>query len=313
MNIDKLVPQTVTECSLSKGPDCKVCSSDATVNVISKVVDAQQAKPEEVIEKAKFKTNCTSEKCVVKKLHGEIAKVNPAVTQELVTNFKVDGPRDAALLSNIDIDKVLKQWMVLYPQFFAYNFNMRDFESNSMGKPGRPDTLATITFDKLYESGFRCAACVINSDIYSGPGKHWMALFIDARSDQKWTVEFFNSSGNAPAAEWIRWMNKTADILTIMSASLGKKIEIEKIVASKVRHQRSKSECGVYSLFYIWARLNGVPANVIGSTAIADEHMFRMRQHLFNDSKIILSGKFDFNKYQKVVTIRWHKGDENEP
>jgi len=79
---------------------------------------------------------------------------------------------------------------------------------------------------------------------------------------------------------------------------------IEIIRTTKVKHQKSKSECGVYSLFYVWARLNGVPPEKFTANIVPDELMFEFRQHIFAGSSM-QGGKFDWDEYQKKVNIKW--------
>jgi hypothetical protein len=167
-----------------------------------------------------------------------------------------------------------------------------------------PDTLATISMSDLAQKNYKCAGCVINSDRYQGNGKHWMALFADWRDNSKWTVEFFNSSGNSPAPEWINWLIKTKNQLENMAAD--KPIEVEVCNVVGRRQQYSKSECGPYSLFYIWARLNNIKSSYFLENEIPDKYMFEFRQHLFNDKEIgVINGVFDWERYKGAVQIEW--------
>jgi hypothetical protein len=161
-----------------------------------------------------------------------------------------------------------------------------------------PDTLATVHMGDLVGRGITHAGCVINSDKYHGDGKHWMALFVDIPGE---TVEFFNSSGNDPQVAWVDWMVKTAEELR----QCGKKAKLIKV--SSIRHQNSKTECGVYSLFYIWSRLNGIPCDVFLKHKINDDHIFHFRQLLFADPKVQLKN-WDWAEYQKIVGgLKWEK------
>ena len=168
----------------------------------------------------------------------------------------------------------------------------------------REDTLATVDCEELYKLGFKTMACVINSDTYSGRGKHWMALFGDMRGST-WTVEFFNSSGNPPQKEFYNWLVKAHGQLS----NINKSVEIVK--ATSLCHQQSKTECGVYSLYYIWARLNGIPHTFFKFNEIPDIIMFEFRQHLFFDTRsnkmpeLSKSKKFNIKEYVKDVQTTW--------
>lgn len=238
------------------------------------------AQPLAILVKSAVKFDCDSEQCIVKKLG-----INQADA------YKLEGPRDVKLLSNTNIDDTLKIWAREDKTFFPYNFNMRNFKEYSFRNGAvinKPDTLDTITFGDLYDRGYTRAGCVINTDVYQGGGKHWMALYIDASRAEEWTVEFFNSSGNSPTVGWVEWMQKTVDEMNEMldgkGQSAGETPMVRMVKVCSMRQQKSKTECGVYSLFYLYARMNGIPYSHFMKFPVCDKIMFLMRQHLFKDS-----------------------------
>src|SRR5581483_4791778 len=184
----KLVPEENSECALylHKSPG-EPCASDVALAHMGKIVgNTAVINKKAILAAMKEKTGCNDERCVLSsKIFAQNAGHEMAKA-EIATRLKVEGPTSTALLSNFNIDKTLAQWMVAFPDFFAYNFNMLNYEEHG-------DTLATIDIMDLYNEGYRTFACVINSDVYEGAGKHWMALFGDMRGDGKipWTVEFF--------------------------------------------------------------------------------------------------------------------------
>jgi len=305
--ISKLVPSEISECAIHLGKKAnEPCATPAMVGKLREIT-GENGSTTAVVEAAKKIAGKKSEKEAIIALAPRIGR--EIVNRELALVHKVEGPTDSKLLSNINIDDTLRQWMTAFPGFFAYNFNMLDYAKNSFSSNGvvnQPDTLATIAVEDLFDGSFdgkthTRAACVINSDVYSGPGKHWMALFVERGSAgdvNTATCEFFNSSGNAPAPEWINWMEKTKNNLE----AVGIKCEIVRV--STLRHQNSKSECGVYSLFYIWARLNGVSSGYF-SKRLPDQIMFEFRQHLFNDPTREKLDKFDWSRYNMTTKISW--------
>ena len=160
------------------------------------------------------------------------------------------------------------------------------------------DTLSTIPINEVYNQKYDTAACVINSDVYKNPGKHWMALFVDMRKEP-FTVEFFNSSGNPPVAEFTAWMQESVTRLE----SLGKRAET--VCVSRVKHQYSRTECGVYALWYIYCRLNGRPYSDFRDTVVPDTDMFRFRQHLFWDRRRASVKKFDLDEFESSTHTKW--------
>lgn len=307
----------------------------------------------QIIEQAKDQLGCSTEVCILEALEPHLGK--SLITNEITSNFKIKGPTDNKLLSNINIDAIMNKYSELFPGFFPYNFNMRNFASYRFRKgyvEHVPDTLATIQFSDLFANGHTCCGCVINDDTYQGPGTHWMALFADTRGG-KWSVEFFNSGANAPAPEWVNWMTKTKsqmeDIMDALkkgntlkvegtSGSVGTSVAVDTmpknpraknittreesrefccetarkipqrvdiICCSEIRHQQSKTECGLYSLFYIFARLNGVPYEYFMKNPVPDQLMFEFRQVLFNSEKGVNGGKFNWDQYRGQVSVVW--------
>jgi len=258
------------------------------------------------------KTNCDSELCVAKKFfdHTDIKEI-----------YKAPGKLTVELINDKNIDDKLKYWNKLHPEFFPYNFNMLNFKQHSI-KNGKicdePDTLQTINLEDVYgggaiyindiryENNFRCAGCIINSDKYHGHGKHWMALFVDMRNtNAPFTVEFFNSSGNAPAYEWLEYMEKTKTQLENIIKRIGAKNTAEIIRVSDVRQQQSKTECGMYSLFYIWARIRGIPYKYFAKNSVPDQLMFMARGIFFTDPNFyekIINKLCDHNHFLKDIT-----------
>jgi len=315
--IQKLIPDEITECALYLEKKYgEPCSDSDTVNAIGAAIGVK-GDPARIIAEAKTKLACEDEKCVLRKLEHKIG--SELVRAQIDTRFKLRGPNGIELLSNFDIDGTLKQWCARFKDFYPYNFNMLNYMDYSI-RDGyvtpAADTLATVKFQDLYAQGYRCGACVINSDRYQGRGKHWMALFFDARSP-KWSVEFFNSGGNAPAAEWVNWLLKTQeqmqDVAKSIRARNATEITVDVVKSSSIRHQHSRTECGLYSLFYIYARLCGTPYGYFRTTPVPDQLMFELRQHLFIDKDnghsglVTQGGKpvFNFDEFKKKIKVQW--------
>jgi hypothetical protein len=292
--LSKLIPEQLTECAIHLGRVAgETCAEN---NIIKEVVTNLGVSN---LSEAKTALACEDERCVLKRM---APKMGNHLLATIANNFKVMGPSGTQLLSNKNIDMQLQQWAKNIDKFFPYNFNMLNYTEYSFSDGAvinTPDTLATISVIDLHKEGYKYAGCVINSDVYQGPGKHWMALFVDC-STKIPSIEFFNSSGNPPAPQWVNWMEKTKSQL---DSTLN--VDSEIISVSKIRHQQSRTECGVYSLFYIWARLNKVPYKYFTTTPIKDQLMFEFRQHLFYDAKTQNTGVFNWKEFTQRVNIKW--------
>jgi hypothetical protein len=246
-----------------------------------------------VIQRLATALECGTESCVL----ARVAPLLPrgAVEQELAANFKPAGPRGTDdLLSNVDIDTVLQTWATNeFPRFYPSPFAMMDFARNPADPLGHtsladvvrgvaPLTLLGLPAAKRAAETF---ACVLNTDVSTGPGKHWVALFVDCRGGpaDAWTVEYFNSAGNPPAKEATRWMERTRAELEALRSEAGHSAPVVVRPITSVDHQYSQTECGVYALFYIRSRLDGSPIEAFTDPAhpICDDSMLRFRAHLF--------------------------------
>jgi hypothetical protein len=320
--LKKIIPAAITECSITRtkiDPSFKgVCSSDETVKKIASVFDvSKENSPKEILEAAKKETSCSNEICVLRSKK-VIEKVGDhKITKEIASNFKLNGPVDITLLSNINIDDaILNQWMDAFPDFFNMGFTMSDFDLKQIRhddvfniKNLEPDRtgngLGSVSIVNILNptSKFKTAASVLNTDVHSGAGKHWMAMFIDARKKEI-TIEFFNSSGNVPQINFKSWMSAAATLLT--SSFPGK--TVKEVIVTRMMHQHSQTECGVYALFYIWARLNGIPYESFKNSRVPDELMLEFRQHLFSGGIFKAGEQWNFDKYKRLVKVKWESG-----
>lgn len=252
------------------------------------------------IRKAAGVLGCTSESCVI--THPSIVQFivsvgeSPAtVSKEISNNFKPKGPRNnMEWLSNFDIDTVIQNWAVEeFKDFYPCPFAMMDFErySNEFGKINLVDVYkgnksASIR-GKMVKRPFRTFGCVLNTDFISGPGKHWVAVFVDMRGkdSQDWVVEYFNSTGEAPPKAVIRWQeNARNQLLEFRKEELNESGDVKTVSVTDLEHQNSKSECGLYAMYYIRKRLEGENSrDFFFRKIIPDEAMTEFRKHVFRD------------------------------
>ena len=168
-----------------------VCSDDAVITKIAPLSNVDLKSPyltesvkQQIIDDLKTKTNCDSESCLFET--DLLKKAVGNTTSIIKETFKPQGPYDSDdWLDNFNIDHVLKQNMEKYKDFYAIPFQMIDFAKQK-------SELATLELDKL-TTQYNTAAVVINTDISTGKGKHWFAIFMDFRKTP-YTIEFFNSS-----------------------------------------------------------------------------------------------------------------------
>jgi len=184
---------------------------------------------------------------------------------EVKTAIKPKGPiSNTEWLSTLDIRAVMEQYEKKYKGFnFIGPFPM-DFEAIY-------DELSNLNLKKLCKEDKKIGI-VFNTDISSGPGEHWISMFLDL---QNRTLCFFDSVGDKPPQPVMRLMKK------IVQQSQAMKCPV-KLVINKKQYQKDYSSCGIYSLFFIISRLQGKGCNYLfNSNKINDKLMYKKRKEYF--------------------------------
>jgi hypothetical protein len=279
---DKLkVPTPENHCAFHIEAVDNVCSDQFTLDKMKEFIknlkgpnaDVDNASPAQTVELAKQAVGCDSEVCLLK--NPQVSQfIGPVKADEILhERFKPSGPADStAWLNNDNIDYVLEQWAKKYPNFTHVPFQMIDFDITKT-------ELANIDLISLYESDTRKMGCVINTDKSTGKGIHWFCVFIDMSDENKWTLEYFDSAGDYPKGSVHRWLNE-------QRAKLGAKYtnkDIQVVDVTKSNQlQKSTTECGVFSLWYILSRLNNIPYTYFTQpNASDDKMMYEFRRFLF--------------------------------
>jgi Ulp1 family protease len=224
------------------------------------------APPKKILEYLKNKYKCLDEVCVLKQ-ELDSDEINRVIKE----NFKPVGPvgpKKTEWLSNFDIDDVLKQIAVKHEKFLHLYFQMIDFAKTNAD-------LARLDFAKEYENGYRTFGTVINTDPSTKNGSHWFCVFGDFRTEP-YQIEYFNSSGELPKTEINIWMKSTKQV---WSKAMEK--PIKDVVVSRIQHQKDGYSCGIYSLYYIISRLEGVSSDYFAKNRVPDIKMHAFREYLF--------------------------------
>lgn len=155
--------------------------------------------------------------------------------------------------------------------FKSYGYEMRDFQETNSN---------FSNFDILKElenKNYNCFGCVFNTDVSSGRGIHWVAVFINLIKEP-YTFEYFDSAGQPIMDELIEFFKKQEKKL--------KQQNIKSLIihVSNRIQQKDYHSCGPYSLYYIRARLEGVPWMYFRDFEIGDTKMHDFRKNLFRIS-----------------------------
>lgn len=247
----------------------------------SELLPQTNSKEAKIIREAAKVLNCSSESCVLTSGVVKSAIGSDVVNKELAVNFKEQGPREGvAWLSNVNIDKTLQKWAVEFDDLYVFPFCMSDFYKTRSplatinicdileGKVSQKTALGSIT------RKCKRMCCVLNTDVSTGRGIHWVGIFVDC-SSTPCSIEYWNSAGNPPFQNAIKWMEATRLALR----ECKKQVELYNVTS--VAHQESDTECGVYTLFYIRKRLEGTPVQYFMDKRIPDSDMMEFRKYLF--------------------------------
>jgi hypothetical protein len=238
-----------------------VCSDTATVQKIKEQFLIDASDPHEIVEKAKTKTSCEDERCVVEKINSSYAE-----KRKMLEAFYVPGPsKSKEWLSNVHIDGTLKQLQRKFPHYYHIEFHMINFDRYSV----KPLNKLTVEFiEDLIKRQYKCIGCVINTDTYGNSGIHWFCIYIDLTTTP-WTMEYFDSGSGPIRDSLCKLYKKIKDRSVIVN------------VSADFNHQNSSSECGLYATWYIYARLHGIPYTEFQKNKVSDHYMYKLRKFLF--------------------------------
>jgi hypothetical protein len=206
--------------------------------------------------------------------------------------FKVNAPWSDYPLNDKQIDGVMAQFAERFEKFYHYKFCMGNFMNDEavIQVTGHKSSLAEKSIINIYKEGYRRWGCVLNTDYYGGGGKHWVCLYGEM-IDRVWTIEYFNSSSRAPFEDVRRWIEVQEGALMALAREDPKFSDIIlRTVTNPNDYQRGEGHhCGVYSLIYIWQRLNGVPADKYLRKKISNSHVLAFRKYIFHDPTAVSS------------------------
>jgi hypothetical protein len=255
-----------------------------------------------IIDKLATKLKCTSsdntsskEICIIEKIKekNNDSTLKKVMNKALLTYFKpVTKSFDGNYwMNNTDIDSIQYQFQTLFKGYYYSNIHMIDlvmFNPNNEHMMEHGDKIKSIReinfVDELkgvnkqltYNGELKNYGMVINTDSSSGGGIHWFSIFIDFEATPI-TIEYFNSSGyDIKNINFKKYLMNLADEITR---------EVRKCVFLKITdicHQKnSTANCGSYSLFFLYKRLNKTPYEFFANNKITDEKMEAFRKFLF--------------------------------
>jgi hypothetical protein len=200
----------------------------------------------------RLKNKCEEEVCWIEQpFIDKIDKAKKVLLKEFT--FKPKPPKGVYTWFNTtNINDILYQYQKLYNKNFTF-----------LGAvPCDITRIFKFDFKKL-RVNTRYIGIVFNTDKHNKRGQHWVAAFIDNTTKN---IDFFDSLGNKPNKYMKEFFKYFEDYC---------------FNQNDIVHQKSNSNCGVYSCFFIIQRLKGKTMNSINSRIISDSEMTKYRKILF--------------------------------
>jgi hypothetical protein len=159
-------------------------------------------------------------------------------------------------LSSLDIDELEHKFQQVFKQYYYVGTVPIDFGKHSKTGQCLVNSLCSLDIRNIYKKGYRQIGIVFNTDVSTGPGKHWIALFCDIRPELEYPrITYFDSYAYKPEKE-IQVLMKTWKEEWDSTHIHSKPMEVS---YNKTRHQYEDSECGMYSLYFHLCCLMGIP------------------------------------------------------
>lgn len=177
-------------------------------------------------------------------------------------------------LSTNDIEKVEKKYKRLFSNYEYVGTFPMDFGKKSETGTCLVSALCSMDILKLASKGKTQIGMVFNTDISTGPGQHWVAVFCDLRPELEYPrMTYFDSYAQKPEKEIQRLMTRWKQE---WDAS-GRHSKPMELTYNKTRHQRKNTECGMYCVYFHYCCLMEIPME----KRIPDEVMVAIRGALF--------------------------------
>jgi len=237
--------------------------------------------------KMRNRYNCMEQSCWLKTDVVNTIKESDIKNDIKKYTFRPDGPKKQfEWLSTRDIDKVMSQYERKYNKFIFLGALPNDFED--LPFLGIQD----INLSEVKKETPIIGA-VINLDIHTQSGSHWVALY--AHLDEN-KIYYFDSFGKKPGKRIRNFSNKLLKFMhsNNTNGNFNTKDFLKKYKSShmydirynKTQHQFKNSECGVYSMNFLIRLLNGEDFDSIVDNITNDDDMNKCRNIYFQNVNI---------------------------
>lgn len=185
-------------------------------------------------------------------------------------------------LSSLDIERVMKQYEQKYKCFEFLGPSPVDFDSNSTYYEGDGtcvwDELCKFNLLEMFKKGKNKIGIIFNLDPHYKPGSHWVSMFINIKEK---IIFYFDSNGDKIPNQIKELANR------IIEQAQNPPLNIRMTFKENhpFEHQKSNTECGMYSLYFIISLLTDEkPHDHFMNKRVTDRDMKKLRNEYFNHS-----------------------------
>lgn len=203
-------------------------------------------------------------------------------------------------LSNVDIDKALKQFENKYSNYLHLGTFPIDFQEKEhdecigyLFSQQKLKNMNLKTCDLVLPKDKNLFSIVLNTDNSNGGGEHWFAIFIDKNTEHIYIFDSASTNSENTKKKYVK--NLIKNLVKFIGGS--KHFNNKHIHFNKVQHQhKSNSECGMYAIYFILSLLHGSnnsnSLNIFNkyfntlNTRIPDSFVANLRQMIWNHKNI---------------------------
>ncbi len=220
-----------------------------------------------------MKNTCSSESCWIK---NNLFK-NNFTNNEIKNIFAPKQPKEwkknpNEWLSSIEILELMKQYEDAYKCFQFIGPTPIDFDEHLAYGECVWEDLCKFNLKEKMKKNINKVGIIFNLDPHNKPGSHWTCMFINIKLKK---IYYFDSYGDDLTPKRVKILAKR---IQEQSKEFGKQFEFK---INRVRHQYSRSECGMYCLFFIIQMIKDVPFSRFNKK-VRDKHMRKLRNIYFN-------------------------------
>lgn len=186
-------------------------------------------------------------------------------------------------LSDLDIDSAMRQYERLVPDFVYLGTMPVDFSEKT-----RSGACVRVCSSKPFRAvtkNNKLGATVINLDVHTGKGSHWVALALDCRArGEPPKLMYYDSTGSRPPDRWLRAESGKSPYAHILAAipKRSHRMYVAKNASyNRKCHQRQNTECGMFAMMFVDALISGKTFSQHCSRSLTDKDAFENRSKFF--------------------------------